>query len=72
MFLRRMDMFGSPVITSIKKMARKFNKSELPSIIISLYKTYGKNNIKDIKGAEKRFSSFFNRMEVFFWIAFLY
>ena len=49
MFLRRMDMFGSPVITSIKKMARKFNKSELPSIIISLYKTYRKNNIKDIK-----------------------
>ena len=49
MFLRRMDMFGSPVITSIKKMARKFNKNELPSIIISLYKTYGKNNIKDIK-----------------------
>ena len=48
MFLRRMDMFGSPVITSIKKMARKFNKNELPSIIISLYKTYGKNNIKDI------------------------
>lgn len=25
-----------------KKMARKFNKRELPSIIISLYKTYGK------------------------------
>ena len=49
MFIRRMDMFGSPVITSIKKMARKFNKSDLPSIIISLYKTYGKNNIKDIK-----------------------
>lgn len=49
MFLRRMDMFGSPVITSIKKMARKFNKRELPNIIISLYKTYGKNNIKDIK-----------------------
>lgn len=49
MFLRRMDMFGNPVITSIKKMARKFNKSDIPSIIISLYKTYGKNNIKDIK-----------------------
>lgn len=44
-----MDMFGNPVITSIKKMARNFNKSDLPSIIISLYKTYGKNNIKDIK-----------------------
>ena len=44
-----MDMFGSPVIKKKKKMARKFNKNELPSIIISLYKTYGKNNIKDIK-----------------------
>lgn len=49
MFLRRMDMFGSPVITPIKKMARKFNKLELPIIIMSLYKTYGKNNIQDIK-----------------------
>lgn len=44
-----MDMFGSPVITPIKKMARKFNKLELPIIIMSLYKTYGKNNIQDIK-----------------------
>ena len=53
-FLRRMDMFGSPVITSIKKMARKFNKLELPSIIMSLYKTYGKNNIKDIKPIKEK------------------
>ena len=49
-----MDMFGSPVITSIKKMARKFNKIELPSIIMSLYKTYGKNNIKDIKPIKEK------------------
>ncbi len=48
-FFRRMDVFGKPLTTTNINSAKLIKESEIPSILKSMIKEYGKESITDVK-----------------------
>jgi hypothetical protein len=46
-YLRRIDLYGTPVTTTNKHSARKIKQTDVPNTIKLLIKEYGKNNVTD-------------------------
>ena len=48
-YIRRIDLFGKPLITTNVNSAKLIKESEVPTILKKMIKEYGKDNITDIK-----------------------
>ena len=48
-YFRRLDVYGKPIITTIKNNAKIIKETNVKDIIKALLITYGKNNINNTK-----------------------